>query len=113
MEKITDEELKKILDKEFNSLKTREDCVRFLNSRFLESIGEPLYKNRYPMYKKNKNDTIWWVHFMGEKQGEYVFTFDRKTFHQLYTGKNSQLTEEEKEIFKNENPLLSHWIDCY
>lgn len=64
--------------------------------------------NKY--FKNNPTDVIWWVDNAEEVKGEFVFTFDKKTFFNLFADYPHKLTPEQKEIFDKENP---YWVDFF
>lgn len=56
-------------------------------------------------FKKNKaTDKIWWTTYV-ECFGESFFTFDKIKLYSLWNDYPDKLTDEEKEIFDNENPF--------
>ena len=61
------------------------------------------------LLKNNPTDVIWWVD-TSEKDGEFVFTFDKKTFFNMFADYPHKLTPEQKEIFDRENPF---WKDFF
>lgn len=65
--------------------------------------------SRYEFYKKNENDTIWWVE-KTDTIGEHLFSFDKKKIYNLFRDYPHELTNEEKEIFDKENP---YWVDFF
>lgn len=65
--------------------------------------------NNYNFYKKNENDTIWWVE-KTDKIGEHLFTFDKLKVYNLFKDYPYELSKEEKEIFDKENP---YWADFF
>lgn len=68
-----------------------------------------LYLNKYPFYKENKTDKIWWVDNYDTK-GEYLFSFDKKQVFNLFSDYPSKLTKEQKAIFDKENP---YWFNFF
>ena len=56
------------------------------------------------LYKENPTDKVWWVD-TGETVGEMVFTFDKKTYFNLFADYPWKLTAEQKEVFDKENPF--------
>lgn len=56
------------------------------------------------LYKNERTDTVWWAHIEGRK-GYHIFTFDKKTFFNLFTDYPYKLTPEQKAIFDKENPF--------
>lgn len=61
------------------------------------------------LYKNNPDDVIWWVDNV-ENVGEFVFTFDREVFFNLFRDYPYALTEEQIKIFNRENP---YWKDFF
>lgn len=61
------------------------------------------------LYKNNPSDKVWWLD-NPEELGVFVFTFDRKTFFNLFQDYPHKLTPEQRMIFDNENP---HWVDFF
>ena len=62
------------------------------------------------LFKNNSNDRIWWLDNSDERKGEWVFTFDRKTFFNMFADYPFKLTPEQKERFDKENP---YWADFF
>lgn len=61
------------------------------------------------LYKNNPTDKILWVDTT-EKDGSFVFTFDKKTFFNMFADYPHNLTPEQKAIFDRENPF---WADFF
>ena len=59
--------------------------------------------------KNNPTDAIRWVDTT-ENDGEFVFTFDGKTFFNMFQDYPHKLTPEQKAIFDKENP---YWADFF
>ena len=68
-----------------------------------------LYLNKYPFYKENKTDKVWWVDNYDTK-GEYLFSFDKEQVFNLFSDYPSKLTKEQKAIFDKENP---YWVNFF
>ena len=66
--------------------------------------------NEYVFMKERENDVIWWVESPIERDGEFLFSFDRKTVFNLFADYPWKLTKEQKETFDRENP---HWRDFF
>lgn len=66
------------------------------------------YSN-YELYKQNPSDLIWWVDIT-DRIGEFVFTFDKKTFFNFFRDYPEKLTKEQKEIFDKENSTLKELV---
>lgn len=60
-------------------------------------------------YKENVDDLIWWVDTT-DKDGEFLFSFDKKKIFNLFADYPHNLTKEQKEIFDRENP---YWADFF
>lgn len=61
-------------------------------------------------YKEEPGNKIWWLDNGGERIGEFVFSFDKKTRFNLFADYPHKLTKEQKEIFDKENP---YWADFF
>lgn len=61
------------------------------------------------LYKKNATDKIWWVD-NSDEVGRFVFTFDKKTFFNLFADYPHKLTAEQKKIFDSENPYWANFF---
>lgn len=66
--------------------------------------------SEYVFMKEHENDVIWWVESPIERDGEFLFSFDRKTVFNLFADYPWKLTKEQKETFDQENP---HWRDFF
>ena len=64
-------------------------------------------KNRY--YKDKKTDKIWWKN-TSDCDGEFVFSFDKKTDFNMFADYPAKLTTEQKRTFDEENPF---WADFF
>lgn len=62
------------------------------------------------LFKNAPTDAIWWVDNGEESKGEFVFTFDKKKFFNMFEDYPHKLTPEQKEIFDRENP---YWADFF
>lgn len=60
-------------------------------------------------YKEKSTDSVWWVD-TSDKDGEFLFSFDKKKIYNLFTDYPHNLTKQEKEIFDKENP---YWVDFF
>lgn len=60
-------------------------------------------------YKENEADQVWWVD-TSDRDGEFLFSFDKKKVFNLFTNYPHNLTPEQKEIFDKENP---YWKDFF
>lgn len=62
------------------------------------------------LYKNDPHDKIWWLNNETETKGEWIFTFDKKTFFNMFADYPEKLTPEQKKIFDEENP---YWADFF
>lgn len=62
------------------------------------------------LFKNDPADVIWWVDNGEESKGEFVFTFDKKTFFNMFEDYPHKLTAEQKEIFDRENPFWANYF---
>lgn len=60
-------------------------------------------------YKNSPTDAIWWVDTT-EKDGEWLFSFDKKQIFNMFADYPHKLTAEQKAIFDKENPK---WADFF
>ena len=60
-------------------------------------------------YKNHKCDVVYWVDNK-DAVGEHLFSFDKKKIYNLFADYPHNLTDEEKEIFDQENP---YWCDFF
>lgn len=60
-------------------------------------------------YKENPTDAIWWVD-NPDVDGQFLFSFDKKTIFNLFADYPHKLTPEQKEIFDKENP---YWKEFF
>ncbi len=59
-------------------------------------------------YKHDDEDEIWWVRRQGQTViGSLEFTFDKVKIYEFYHDYPENMTAEEVEIFKAENPTLA------
>lgn len=56
------------------------------------------------LFKNNPADKIWWVDNADDVKGEWVFTFDKKKFFNMFRDYPHNLSLEQKTIFDRENP---------
>ena len=61
-------------------------------------------------YKENPDDKIWWLDNSDEIEGEWIFSFDKKTRFNMFRDYPKKLSKEQKEIFDKENP---YWADFF
>ena len=62
------------------------------------------------LFKNSPKDKIWWLDNGDEVKGEWIFTFDKKTFFNMFEDYPSKLSKEQKDIFDKENP---YWADFF
>nr|DAH71789.1 MAG TPA: hypothetical protein [Caudoviricetes sp.] len=62
------------------------------------------------LFKNNKTDRIWWVDNADDVKGEWIFTFDKKKFFNMFQDYPWNLSLEQKKIFDKENP---YWADFF
>lgn len=60
-------------------------------------------------YKENESDKIWWVD-TSDKEGIFLFSFDKKKVFNLFTDYPHKLTNAEKEMFDSENPFWANYF---
>lgn len=60
-------------------------------------------------YKENPNDSIWWVD-TSDRDGEWLFSFDKKQVFNMFADYPHRLTPEQKATFDEENPF---WADFF
>lgn len=63
--------------------------------------------SNYIFYKMEDTDKIWWVEYPCEKDGDMLFSFDRKTVFNFFEDYPDKLTEEQRALFREENPVLA------
>lgn len=61
------------------------------------------------LFKNNPTDQIWWVD-TSDRDGEFVFTFDKEKFFNLFADYPHNLTAEQKAIFDAENPFWKEFF---
>lgn len=61
-------------------------------------------------FKNSPDDTIWWVDNSADVKGEWIFTFDKKTFFNMFEDYPHKLTPEQKKAFDEENP---YWAEFF
>ena len=77
----------------------------------LNLVNDDLKKEstKIEFYKKNANDTIWWIEDPNNI-GENLISFDKKKIYNLFRDYPHNFSDEEKEIFDKENP---YWADFF
>lgn len=66
--------------------------------------------SKYVFYHQNEGDKIWWVESPIEKDGEFLFSFDRVTVFNLFADYPWNLTPEQRLIFDRENPYWARFF---
>lgn len=61
-------------------------------------------------YKENPNDAVWWID-TSDRDGEFLFSFDKKKVFNLFADYPYKLTPEQKEIFDKENPFWKKFFE--
>ncbi|MBS9768140.1 MAG: hypothetical protein KGV44_11480 [Flavobacteriaceae bacterium] len=61
-------------------------------------------------HKHSETDKIYWLETIEQTKGEILFSFDLKTVYNFFADWD-KLTEEQKEIFRKENPILAELKD--
>ena len=56
-------------------------------------------------YKDKPSNKIWWISAI-DYVGYFLFSFDKKIIYNFFADYD-ELTEEQKEIFRKENPVLA------
>lgn len=59
-----------------------------------------------PFHKENKKDKIWWTGRIGI-MGEHLFSFDKKKIYSVFPTGADDLSEEEAQILRKENPIMA------
>lgn len=74
-------------------------------------------KGHGDFYKNRPFDKIWWAVSLSKVdgewsvcEGEFLFSFDRKTIYNLYHDYPYKLTPEQKKIFDKENPFWAEYF---
>lgn len=62
------------------------------------------------LFKNNPSDRIWWVDNADDVKGEWIFTFDKKKFFNMFQDYPWNLSPAQKAIFDKENP---YWADFF
>lgn len=60
-------------------------------------------------YKRHRKDKIWWVD-TSDRDGEWLFSFDRKTIFNMFADYPYKLTPEQKAIFDKEYPFWARFF---
>ena len=72
-------------------------------------ISESNLKGYSDFYKETEESKVWWIDKLDVK-GENLFSFDQKKIYNLFADYPHNMTEEEVEIFNQENPF---WRDFF
>ena len=72
-------------------------------------ISESNLEGYSDFYKNNEESKIWWIDNI-DFRGELLFSFDQKKIYNLFADYPHNMTEEEVEIFNQENPF---WRDFF
>ena len=72
-------------------------------------ISESNLEGYSDFYKNNEESKIWWIDNI-DFRGELLFSFDQKKNYNLFADYPHNMTEEEVEIFNQENPF---WRDFF
>lgn len=56
-------------------------------------------------FVRSEGKKIWWVDDL-ETNGNFLFSFDKRTVYNLFSDDWNKLTARQKAIFKEENPVL-------
>ena len=63
--------------------------------------------SNYEFVHEKPGDLIWWVEAPIDRDGEFLFSFDRKRVYNFFADYPQELTPEQKAIFDRENPELA------
>lgn len=63
--------------------------------------------SKYEFYHQNEGDVIWWADSPDMKDGDFLFSFDKKRIYNFFADYPHELTPEERAIFDKENPQLA------
>lgn len=63
----------------------------------------------HKFYKNSKTDKIFWID-TPDREGEWLFSFDKKKVYNMFRDYPDKLSAEEKQIFDEENP---YWRDFF
>jgi len=110
--KIESYDINGLINKIDNGLKSMDSSYDPQNiDKTMENIDKRLEQLNMEdkFYKKNNEDTIWWVDNHDEI-GKHEFSFDKKKIYNLFQDYPYNLTKEEKEIFDKENP---YWKEFF
>ncbi len=61
-------------------------------------------------FKNNKSDKIWWKD-TSDCDGEWIFSFDKKTEFNMFADYPHNLSAEQKQIFDKENPYWAEFFE--
>lgn len=60
-------------------------------------------------YKEKPTDLIWWID-TSDRDGVWLFSFDKKEIYNVFSDYPHKLTPEQKAIFDRENPYLADFF---
>lgn len=66
--------------------------------------------NNYTFVHEHDGDSVWWVEAPIERDGVFLFSFDKKTVFNLFADYPWKLTKEQKHIFDKENPFWAEYF---
>lgn len=98
------EELQKAYEKNEKSFNSAFPTILLTEPR--ENMEQ---SSKYEWFKKNPDDKIWWLD-NPEVKGEWLFSFDKETKFNMFRDYPHELTDEQKQIFDEENP---YWADFF
>ncbi len=85
------------------------DIMDNVENIFKDNINYDETTKEMGFYKKNENDTIWWIE-NPDTIGEHLFSFDKKKIYNLFKDYPYNLTVQEVEIFDKENPYWANFF---
>ena len=63
------------------------------------------------LFKNDPTDSIWWVDNDENVKGEWIFTFDKKKFFNMFLDYPHKLSPEQKILFDKENPFWAEFFN--
>ena len=92
----------------------KNDVYEYDTIEFFDEVGELMtsesnLKGYSDFYKETEESKVWWIDKLDVK-GEHLFSFDQKKIYNLFDDYPHNMTEEEVEIFNQENPF---WRDFF
>jgi hypothetical protein len=67
-------------------------------------------KSSHRIYKEKRTDKTWWVD-NSDVKGEFLFTFDKKKFYNLFADYPDKLSVREWIVFNAENPYWKEFFE--